>query len=741
MLLAGRLKDLFKGRLVCAQLAIDDLLKDLTGVSALGSLQTALLGMKGALDGFKAASGYNNILNGVNKALGQVNNVFSLGGLCPSPVHAPKIPDLLGQLSGNLFGQGLNILNSLGRLSNPSMCLGGGPKGFGINWNSMPGDLRTLKNSIAAFKANPGGSTSAINAFVKNLEAQTSAMKAEIKRLEKNLSDPLGLNDKLNTARNIQRVKNISDGYPIKDARGITHPNVLKSMVPADIESVIDSANVIDKTPIKYVTRAVVDYCGDVVGYEKVAITGDPAYIGWDPNNYDTNTNNPTVNPVAGYSGFTYLFKEEAGQVKVYDTSGTVVTDLKLTRGFAYRIGFELDTKEIKFFNGSSVWVDGLTYSKDPVYGSGMEIIIPDATTTFKRGELDWAVLIENPTTPNITWKTTDNNNSGMFTIDGPESIDPADRSYNLSMAVKKSLLHLATTSSYGVSYEETVNSDTYNQTVSIAGYTGTQSVSYGIFPDTETLDDTGNLIDGNKIIRLTQLVGGKYFITKRYVNQSAGFELNKIVWYLADSPSSESALQSINIQFDNPINISSGANLATYREDYTYTLTALGFPGGDIVVSNQSDYSTFELIGSDVVRWHLTSNKSTVNLPANEFVYYIDIKIDPSDYASFKETNPVENGGRFYFKLSNGNTVESTLISSMVGPTPSPTPAPGPTPAPVPSPTPAPGPTPAPVPSPTPAPGPTPAPTPGPAPSPNSSRSYGLSLILESILWQNPIY
>jgi hypothetical protein len=27
MLLAGRLKDLFKGRLVCAQLAIDDLLK------------------------------------------------------------------------------------------------------------------------------------------------------------------------------------------------------------------------------------------------------------------------------------------------------------------------------------------------------------------------------------------------------------------------------------------------------------------------------------------------------------------------------------------------------------------------------------------------------------------------------------------------------------------------------------------------------------------------------------------
>ena len=39
MLLAGRLKDLWKGRLVCAQLAVDDLIKDVTGVSGLGALR------------------------------------------------------------------------------------------------------------------------------------------------------------------------------------------------------------------------------------------------------------------------------------------------------------------------------------------------------------------------------------------------------------------------------------------------------------------------------------------------------------------------------------------------------------------------------------------------------------------------------------------------------------------------------------------------------------------------------
>ena len=41
MLLAGRLKDLFKGRLVCAQLAIDDLLKSLIGVPNVSDLQKA----------------------------------------------------------------------------------------------------------------------------------------------------------------------------------------------------------------------------------------------------------------------------------------------------------------------------------------------------------------------------------------------------------------------------------------------------------------------------------------------------------------------------------------------------------------------------------------------------------------------------------------------------------------------------------------------------------------------------
>ena len=142
MLLAGRLKDLWKGKLICAQLALDDLIKSTTGVSALSTLREGLIKLNGSLNQFKQASGYDKILGGVNKALGQVSNVFSLGGLCPSPVQAPKIPDVLATLNQNLFGQAGNILNALAQASNPKVCLGGGPKGFGLDWSKVTGDLK-----------------------------------------------------------------------------------------------------------------------------------------------------------------------------------------------------------------------------------------------------------------------------------------------------------------------------------------------------------------------------------------------------------------------------------------------------------------------------------------------------------------------------------------------------------------------------------------------------------------------
>ena len=700
MLLAGRLKDLFNGRLVCAQLALDDLIKDVTGVSALGVLRDSLLKMKSAINGLKASTGYDSILKGVNQALGQINNVFSLGGLCPSPVRAPQIPDLLAQLNSNLFGQASNILNALGKLSNPSMCLGGGPGGFGINWNSMPGDLKNLKSAIAAFKNDPANAKATINAFDRNLKSQTSRLKSEIKRLEQNLADPLGLNNKLNTSRNLQRVKSISDGYPVKDSRGILHANVLKTMVSADVESVIDNiynrnnTGDIDNTPIKYVTKPKLDYCGEVVGYEKVAITGNSDYIGWDPNgDASLNTNRPTVNPIAGYTSYEYTFKQEGTAVNVYDSTGVIVTELTLTRGIAYRLNFELSNKTIQFYSNSTytnVWTEGMTYSRDPEYGNDMEIITPDNTTTFVKGELDWAVLIENPTTPDtIYWKTSNNSSAGRFIIGGPISIPLADRTYDVSMAVKKSFLHLVNvpaTSAIPINYENFLGSSTlftttrkYNTVTTIydvngnsTGSTSSSSMSFTVKEDIENSDEMGNTDSNNKVIKsIARFNASSYLITKRYVSIENGLEYTQIYFYISPSQTEIDATYCILLKFDNPITILNSSKLP-YTDNYSYKLARLKKSGTEFIpastpISN-SDETKFELVqsnGRELIRWNLTSNRESnkTNVPRNEFILQTDIEIDPLDLSrTFIISNPREYRTYFYFKFGDGTAVESTI-------------------------------------------------------------------------------
>ena len=309
MLLAGRLKDLWNGKLICAQLAIDDLIKDLTGVSALKGLRDSLTKLKGSVDDFKRASGYDKILNGVNQALGQVGNVFSLGGLCPSPVTVPKIPDVLASLNQNLFGQANGILNALAQASNPKVCLGGGPKGFSLDWSKVTGDLKTLKNAIGEFKKNPAGFNATMQAFESNIKNQAKRMNSELKRLEQNLTDPLGINEKRNTASSVQRVKAVSDGFEVKDNKGIVYKNPARLMIPGEVDYVLNRTDPRYTTPIKYVTKPVYDYCGVLVGYTREVITGDPGYIGYDTLFTDLNVETPTANPKATYAEYDFFFK------------------------------------------------------------------------------------------------------------------------------------------------------------------------------------------------------------------------------------------------------------------------------------------------------------------------------------------------------------------------------------------------------------------------------------------------
>lgn len=776
MMLAGRLKDLFRGRLLCAQLAVNDLLKDTIGIDALGGIRSGLNDLKGALTEFKAASGYNAILNKVNQALGSVSTVFSLGGLCPSPVHPPKIPDLLGQLNQNLFGQANSLLNALTRVANPSMCLGGGPDGFGVNWNSIDGDLKNLKRVLDQIKSNPAGYNSAIRAFENNLKNQTRRFKAELARLQTNFSDPLGLNQHKTTASVIQRTKNASDGYRVKDRRGVEYQNPTRAMSMGDVDYVVSRIDPVSNAPIRYETRPVLDYCGDISGFEKVVVSGDPAYAGWDMlpeidgyNPDDFSSDNPTTNPKGTYAQYDYYVTEKNGQPIVYNTEGKEVSKIALVRGQHYRIGFELVNYTFKLYNGNALWNDGVTYTREPEHGFGMEVVSPDSTIEFVQGELDWAVLLENPTTPN-TLKFKDGGAEIPVTVSGPTAMNRDDKIYDVSNAVRKALLHKKYDQYTGAAATLETEEDVERRYTSTSG-----NVNYTVTVNENEYDEVLDVFVETSTVTAVVEYGSQYLITRYVTRTDSGFELREIDFYISSTGSPEDAVYAVLLTFDKPINISSATKLLdpnpipakdqSYKIYYEYKLAILERSGGELIPAVpailNADYMRFRLSSTssadDTIKFNLTTNNRGETVPENEMVLELDIRISTADAnRTYIESNPFLNKSYFKFTKPNGTgTIESQFVFdqeiSSGSPSPSPVPSASPSPAATPvaspmavpsaSPSPVPTPTPSPAASPTAAPSATPvaSPTASPTPSPSSGplpaasvgpASFGFSLI-----------
>jgi hypothetical protein len=687
MLLAGRLKDLWNGKLICAQLAIDDLIKDVTGVSGLESLRTGLVNVKSSLNDMRRASGYDKILGKVNSALGQVNQVFSLGGLCPSPVQAPRIPDILSALNQNLFGQANGILNALAQASNPKVCLGGGPKGFSLDWSKVTGDLALLKNTVKQFKSNPAGFSGVMNAFEQNLKNQSKRLNSEITRLEKNLTDPLGINDTKNTVGAIKRVKSISDDYKVKDRNGVEYKNPTRMMIPAEVDYVLDRADPIYTSPIKYVTVPVLDYCGDVVGYEKKIVSGDIGYAGWDPNNDSVNNNTPTENPLATSKQYDFTFIEENGTINVYDDNNKMVPTIELIRGKHYRFGLKLTTKKIKIYKEDrSIWFNGLTLTKEPDYGKGFEIVAVDTTSNLFGIEFDWAVSIENPVTPNRLYWAVSSNLLGTINISGITEIPESDKTYDISMAAKKAWMHLykktvSIPTGGSISHEERYIKRRYNMSANIISPSGSWSKSamltynngYTVLDDDETINDNGDIVVGNKISRWVlqlSITPIRYLIVKKYYNETAGMTINQVSCYIADSllPDPNYFESLACLKYDEPIEVLNDITLPyTDFNEYKLALLTNGSLPTDGKLTNSDEFK-IELVTEGDNKFfviNLTENRenSISNLPVNEFVYTSKIKFDPNDHIrNFVNSDPREERTYMYFKGDNGFKVECVI-------------------------------------------------------------------------------
>jgi hypothetical protein len=196
--------------------------------------------------------------------------------------------------------------------------------------------------------------------------------------------------------------------------------------------------------------------------------------------------------------------------------------------------------------------------------------------------------------------------------------------------------------------------------------------VTSDVETDTQTLDDTGSTDENNKIIKsATKFNNTNYIITKRYVNVENGLEFNQIYFYISPTSDEVDATYCILLKLDDPLTILNSSKLP-YTDHYSYKLTRLEKSGSDFVPTTEpisnSDDTKFELIvdgNKQYIRWNLTSYSESqiASVGKNEFVYQIDIEIDPTDTSrQFINSNPIERRTYFYFKFGDGTALDSAI-------------------------------------------------------------------------------
>lgn len=649
-LLAGRLRNLFNGRLFCLDLAIGDLIKDASGYG-LNDLVSGLKGLRGSLNDLKNELGYDQILGSINQALGGIGSVFSLGGLCPSPIRPPQIPDIMPQVNAALFGQGMNIINALGKVANPKTCFGGGPGGFGVNYSSMPGALSQLKNSLDRFKNDPAGLRSVSKAFEANIKMQERRLKSELNRLRTNLADPFGIQQAKQRVSTLKAINNRSADYKVVDNKGIQHTNTLKSLVPSDTLSLL---NVMDNTPILYKREPVLNYCGEEVGIRIVPVSGDLAFAGWDTNPAADNATRPFgqhILPPADYAYYDFVIVQENNVISAYkyniDTKNLeAVQSIALERGMAYRFKVSLQTVRMSIVdpaNSNAVWSQGIEFGFQGT--AGHEVI--ESASGLLLGELDWSVLIENPTTPNnLLISFTDSATTIPITISGATIIPADKRTYNLAEIVSKAIGFMQEEVIEGITSPSKRIDRVYTLSASGVDSTGTeltypsQDVKYGKTPATcyayKKDPDSDDITD--KVLKIkTVNSNAQEFADSIYVNESLGTGITKFVLQAGTSYSS--------VVFDEPVSITSDTTLP-WKISTSYRQIIENIP------NTFADGMEFVLLDTTTIRWYLTNQREDTVIN-NKIMSYYDIDITDINNPVLKKHEIKLNQ-----KLSNGNVV-----------------------------------------------------------------------------------
>ena len=331
-LLFGGINNMLKGPLLCVTADIDALLQDnFPGTPSLADLKNELKEVKDQLKAFEEVSGIKDILDRTNKAIAEVQSLLALDGMCAIPLKAPAIPDVLGQVIDAEFAEANAILNDLGRLSKPQLCLNGDG---GINTGTYNSDsiLGSIQKHLNRMEDIP---SQKLDALKKRLQGVSKALKKSINRqlfpdfrhkhdlttgrpwvagggpalapppppdviasLDRTPADypppdAPNLKDATAQAQSLVAGLNKTASYPTK-VDGIVSNNIWAGILGPDVYTLAVNA-LTPQDPFFAQQDPIYDYCGKFIGYTSTVVSGEEIAVGKDPA-IDANPNPPVTN-------------------------------------------------------------------------------------------------------------------------------------------------------------------------------------------------------------------------------------------------------------------------------------------------------------------------------------------------------------------------------------------------------------------------------------------------------------
>ena len=333
-ILFGGLKNMLKGPLLCVSADLDKLISEYTDLPNLKDLKDDLKELKDQIRAAEDALGIKESLARVNGAIAEVQSLLALDGLCKIPMKAPPITDVLGQVIDSEFAEINSILNDLGRLSKPELCLSGNG-GLSTGSYNPKSILGSIQKHLSRMEDIPGN---ALASFKKRIQGVSKALKKSVDRQlfpdfrhKHNLvtgkpyvpgqtyaqaglaapgspnantpvpvitlapappranqwngpyppADAPNLKEATAQAQVIVASVGKTASYPV-DSNGVRSQNIWPGMLGPDLYALAVTA-LTPQDPLFAQQEAIYDYCGKFIGYTANIVSGDENYSGGDP--------------------------------------------------------------------------------------------------------------------------------------------------------------------------------------------------------------------------------------------------------------------------------------------------------------------------------------------------------------------------------------------------------------------------------------------------------------------------